>query len=287
MKTIFCFGEALWDCLPEGNFPGGAPLNVAFHLNQLGVRAFPVTAVGLDPLGRELVDIVRRWGVRTDFIGWHPTLPTGTVAAEINAQGDARYTIREDVAWDDIPVTAQLLSAVGSADAVVYGTLAQRSVSNRLQLEKLQQASVNTFTVCDVNLRPPYDDHERVWKLASQADLVKLNDGELRTLLDDTRERRSLEALARLFATEIGVDAVCVTAGAKGAGLLHAHEWHWCDAKPITTRDTVGAGDAFLAGLISRLLDPHTAPRECLQHACRLGEFVASRHGATPLHAER
>ena len=286
MKTIFCFGEALWDCLPEGNFPGGAPLNVAFHLNQLGVRAFLVSAVGLDPFGRELVDIVRRWGVRTDFIAWHPTLPTGTVTTEINTQGDARYTIRESVAWDDIPVTTQLLEAVGSADAVVYGTLAQRSRSNRLQLEKLQQAIANTFAVCDVNLRPPYDDHERVWKLASQADLVKLNDSELHALLDDTRERHSLEALARLFATEMGVDAVCVTAGAKGAGLLHAQEWHWCDARPITTRDTVGAGDAFLAALISRLLDPHATPRECLQHACRLGEFVASRHGATPAHAE-
>lgn len=287
MKTIFCFGEALWDCLPEGNFPGGAPLNVAFHLNQLGARAFPVSAVGLDPLGRELVDIVRRWGVRTDFIAWHPALPTGTVTAEINAQGDARYTIREGVAWDDIPVSAQVLEAVGNADAVVYGTLAQRSAANRHQLEKLLRASANAFTVCDVNLRPPYDDHERVWELASEADLVKLNDNELHALLDDAGERHSLEALARLLATETGVDSVCVTAGAKGAGLLYALEWYWCDAEPITVGDTVGAGDAFLAALISGLLDPDAAPHECLRHACRLGEFVASHHGATPLHALR
>lgn len=284
MKTILCFGEALWDCLPEGRFPGGAPLNVAFHLNQLGSRAFPVSAVGQDDLGRELLARIQQWGVETHFVASHPALPTGTVTVALDSHRNAHYTINEGVAWDDLTVTPALLGMAAQADAIIYGSLAQRSAHNRHELSTLLAHSPQALHVCDVNLRPPYDNPERVWELASQADLVKLNDTELAKLLDEDLHHHSLESLSRQLADELGVDSLCVTAGARGAGLLHKQEWHWVDAEPVTVADTVGAGDAFLAALVFRLLEPDALPWECLRHACRLGEFVASHHGATPLH---
>lgn len=287
MRTILCFGEALWDCLPEGRFIGGAPLNVAFHLNQLGAKAFPVTAVGRDELGGELHAQLTRWGVETRFVSIHPALPTGTVTVQLDANRNAHYTINEGVAWDDIPVTSDLLEAATQVDAIIYGTLAQRSAHNRHQLSLLLEKAAGAFKVCDVNLRPPYDSAERVWELIREADLVKLNDTEIVKLMDETPGRHSLEALARLMAEETGAKSVCVTAGAKGAGLLSDLEWHWADAQPIRVADTVGAGDAFLAALVESLLEPDAAPWECLHRACRLGEFVASQHGATPKHPQR
>lgn len=284
MKSILCFGEALWDCLPNGLFVGGAPLNVAFHLNQLGSRAFPVSAVGRDLLGQQLIEQLQRWGVETRFITQHASLPTGTVTAQLDDQRNARYTIEEGVAWDDITVTPELLEVAAQADAIIFGTLAQRSAVNRHTLASLLDHAPGAFTVCDVNLRPPYDKPERVWELASEADLIKLNDHEIITLLDGDPHHPSFETLARQMADETGAIGVCVTAGAQGAGLLYEQEWHWSEGQPIVVADTIGAGDAFLAALVASLLEPDAVPWECLHRACRLGEFVASQHGATPAH---
>ncbi len=284
MRSILCFGEALWDCLPEGRFIGGAPLNVAFHLNQLGSMAYPVTAVGRDELGQELVTQLKHWSVDTRFVARHAALPTGTVTVQLDANRNAHYTINEGVAWDDIPVTPELLTVATEVDAIIYGTLAQRTARNRHQLSLLLEKAPGAFKVCDVNLRPPYDTAERVWELIREADLIKLNDTEIVKLMDETSGHHTLEALARLMAEETGAKAVCVTAGAQGAGLLYALEWYWADAQPVRVVDTVGAGDAFLAALVESLLEPDAAPWECLHRACRLGEFVASQRGATPRH---
>lgn len=284
MNSILCFGEALWDCLPQGRFVGGAPLNVAFHLNQLGAKAFPVSAVGNDDLGHELLARLRQLKIDTRFVGVHASLPTGTVTATLDAQHNAHYTIHEGVAWDAIAVTDAVLSAASEADAIIYGTLAQRSVPNRHQLATLLERAAGAFKVCDVNLRPPYDAPERVWELAREADLIKLNDSEIVRLMDATPGEHTLESLARLMAEETGASAICVTAGAQGAGLLYQGDWFWADAQPIVVADTIGAGDAFLAALVWSLLEPDASPWESLHRACRLGEFVASQHGATPQH---
>ncbi len=286
MKTVLCFGEALWDCLPAGRFVGGAPLNVAFHLNQLGVRAWPVSAVGADILGAELLNAVRGWGVETRYITEHEALPTGTVTATLDPSGNAHYQIHEGVAWDDIEISPQLAGRAEEVDAIVYGTLAQRSALNRHRLSHLIELCPGALKVCDVNLRPPFDSVERAWELATEADLVKLNENEIVTLLEDTARQHTLEALAREMSEQTGAESICVTAGEKGAGLLFEQEWHWVDAEPVVVVDTIGAGDAFLAALVASLLEPDAQPWECLHRACRLGEFVVSQRGATPSHRQ-
>lgn len=286
MKSAICFGEVLWDCLPTGRFIGGAPLNVAFHLHQLGLRAVPVSAVGRDELGEELLERVLSWGIETKFITWHGALPTGTVTASLDAHGNATYKIHEGVAWDDIEVSDELLALAGDCDALVYGTLAQRSAHNRHQLDSLLEAAAGALKVCDVNLRPPFDSFERAWELAREADLIKLNEQEIKRLLDGSELHHDLESLAIELSQQTGVGSICVTAGPKGAGLLYEEKWHWVDAEPVIVADTVGAGDAFLAELVTSLLEPDADAWECLRRACRLGEFVASQHGATPMHLE-
>lgn len=282
--VVICFGEILWDVLPHGEFPGGAPFNVAYHLHRLGVPVLPVSAVGRDARGEELLRRLSAWGISTAAIPLHISAPTGFVTAELSPSGDAHYTIATGVAWDHITAEGAPLAAAPRATALVFGSLALRSVDNRQALARLIAALPPTaWRVFDVNLRAPYDDLPLVRRFAAQANVLKLNAAEAARLARDGVETSGLEESdARALAAETGVSLVCVTAGARGAGLLRNSRWTWVDARPTKVVDTIGAGDAFLAALLTGLLRGTTPDEELLATACRRGEWVASQPGATP-----
>jgi fructokinase len=284
--TVLCFGEALWDVLPDGRFAGGAPLNVAYHLTRCGVRALPVTAVGDDEPGRALVDHIRASGCDAGRVAVVRGAATGEARAELAEDGSARYSFGEGAAWDLIPAA----DAPAGAAAVIHGTLALRGEHNRAVLRDLLASASAACRVYDVNLRPPYDDPAFVRKMASGAGLLKVNDDELRRLLRAEGEDLSperLEAWARALGDETGCRRVCVTAGARGAGLLWDGAWMWEAGRPVRVVDTVGAGDAFLARLVQRVLLDGAPPEAGLRDACRLGELVAGSRGATPAYRLR
>jgi len=281
---VLCFGEILWDLLPHGAFPGGAPFNVAYHLHRLGVPVLPVSAVGPDELGAQLLARLAAWGIASTAIAHLATAPTGTVTATLGPSGDAHYTIAPDTAWDHIPVTGAPLAAATSAPALIFGSLALRSVTNRESLARLVAALPPTaWRVFDVNLRAPHDDLALVRRNAPLANVLKLNASEAARLAAGEPETPGREEThARLLATQLGVPLICVTAGARGAGLLRDHHWTWEPARPVIVADTVGSGDAFLAALLAGLLGGSPSDSALLAAACRLGEWVASRPGATP-----
>lgn len=281
-KKVLCYGEVLWDCLPAGLFFGGAPVNVAYHLRQKGSKVFPVTAVGKDFLGEEIFRRMRRFNLELPFVSEIPEKATGVVLVQINEQGNASYDIREDVAWDYIPCSETLLKDAEDADAIVFGSLAQRSPNNRETLTRLLDHGQTALKIFDVNLRPPYDDPDRVFSLCIRADLIKMNGDELRTLTgSDGKTSNVLGNLARNFRKRVGDKKICITDGAAGAGLLDGEKWFWEDGQKVQVEDTVGAGDSFLAALTDGLLAGDT-PAQALKNAARLGEFVASSRGATP-----
>jgi len=281
--TILCFGEVLWDSLPAGLFPGGAPLNVAYHLQHQGAAPYLVSAVGRDWLGDELLRRLRRWGLRTDGIAQLTTSPTSTVRASVDPNGDARYTVARDSAWDRIPTDTNTLAAAAEAKAFVFGSLAQRSEHNHVALKQLLAALPrDAEIVFDVNLREPHDDVDLALALSQQATLLKLNSEEAARLLRaPVAEKGQEEAHARALAGRTEAATICITAGARGAGLWHRKRWIWEPGRPARGGDTVGAGDAFLAALLAGLLRG-APPRTVLARACRLGEWVASQPGATP-----
>jgi fructokinase len=280
---VLCFGEVLWDCLPRGLFPGGAPINVAYHLQKLGLTAYPVTAVGSDFLGQELIRRLERWGLDSRFVNILPDKQTGVVRAHIQPDGSAKYEIVEDVAWDWIEPDEEVLEMVARGASLLFGTLAQRSEHNRKQLDRVLSKMGGGLRIYDVNLRPPFDNQEIIRHLAVQSNLIKLNDEELGVLTHGLYPRLSIEKAAAEYAGGVGCERLCVTAGARGAGLVEGAKWHWVDGRPVVVKDTVGAGDSFLASLIHGLVGPvKRSPVEALTRACRLGEFVASSDGATP-----
>ncbi|MGF1679194.1 MAG: carbohydrate kinase [Candidatus Methylacidiphilales bacterium] len=282
MKPVLCFGEVLWDCLPAGLFLGGAPINVAYHLHRLGTAVLPVTAVGDDFLGGEICRRLDTWKMDVRGIHVAPGLPTGVVIASLDEGGSAAYTIPGDSAWDHIELTQQVQKSAPDAAAIVFGSLALRGENNRWVLEALRGSAPDALIVLDVNFRPPHDDLQLAFTLmrsmSSHRALVKVNHHEAARLSGGGSA--DYETNARWISHETGVNSVCVTAGAEGAGLWYQEAWHWEKARPVHVVDTVGAGDAFLAALLHGLLrEPHR-PMEHLAAACRSGERVAGLPGA-------
>lgn len=279
--NVICFGEALWDVLPGGRSVGGAPLNVAYHLTKLGVRAWPMSGVGKDPMGEMLKAQVKEWGLPGDLICSVPGRETGRSLVSLSG-GAPEFNLLEDVAWDYIDVPEDWPIECQPVVAVVFGSLAQRSAQNRAVFDAMCATMPAALKVLDVNLRDAYNDHEQIWALARAADLVKLNDDEVQALLQTTATRANVEECARSFQRHSGCKTVCVTMGALGAGLLRSNKWHWVDAVPVKVRDTVGAGDSFLAALIFGLLVTQEDVATILRRSTLLASFVAGSDGATP-----
>lgn len=285
---ILCFGEILWDFLPAGLFPGGAPFNVGYHLKQLGADVRLVSAVGRDLLGDELLVRLRNWNLDTDLITRHSGLPTGYVRAVIGENGDARYHITPGVAWDQIFMNQAVARAAGGAQALVFGSLAQRSPFNRTVLHRIFDilpGRDSAWLVFDVNLRAPHDDLELVRELAPRATLLKLNAEEAARLCRLSGETSGHEEKhARALRHTTGCRLICITAAERGAGLLRDGVWYWEKGRPVDIADTVGAGDSFLASLLIHLL-AKVPEAEALARACRTGEWVATQRGATPAYS--
>ena len=276
---VICFGEVLWDVFPEFRRVGGAPLNVAFRLNALGVDAFPVSAVGRDALGRELLAQIDSWGIDAQHIQVSGDLSTGTVDVSLKPDGSASYQISQPVAWDHIASTNLLLAWVAQCSAFVFGSLAARHHITRSTLNELLE--VAPFVVFDVNLRPPHWDSCTLILWMKQADFIKLNDEELDLVAQSygwTEE--GLEHRIERLIAETRCSWLCVTLGAKGAVLFHDGRIHHHPGYRIEVVDTVGAGDAFMATLLAGILSGQEAP-VALDRACAMGALVVGTAGAT------
>ena len=289
---FFAFGEILWDCLPSGKHAGGAPFNVAAHLSQLGVSAALISAVGRDPLGDEILAVAGHKKVDTRFVNRvRIGLPTGTVLVTIDSHGNATYELVQPAAWDEIRVSDEALEAVSHARALTFGSLAGRSPYNLEQLDRLLNVK-GPLKFFDVNLRPPFADPPLIIELGKRADVLKLNDGEVGRMAawlgtgeaahETPRDEAAISRACATLAEATNVSRICVTRAEEGAALWDQGILTTAPAPHVVVKDTVGAGDAFMAGLMVGFTRG-TEARKVLENACRLGAYVASHHGATPL----
>jgi fructokinase len=277
--AVVCIGETLWDVLPGGEFLGGAPLNVAAHLTRLGTSALLASRVGADARGRAALEAMRALGLDVALVQTDAALPTGIARAALDATGSATYEFPAPAAWDHIEADSATLAAVRAAPAVVFGTLAQRSSAGAALVQRLVAAA--RWRVLDANLRTPHIDRRVALASLAHADFVKLNEDELTTFAGWLDTAATPEALAAALATRYGTTTLCVTLGARGALLWHEGRWVQQDAYPTRVADTIGAGDSFLAMLLTELLAGRSAEL-AMARAARLAAFVASQQGAVP-----
>ena len=149
--AVASYGEALCDCIPEGLFLGGAPFNAAYHLACLGVESYPITCIGDDLLGDQILERAKSAGLNTEFIKRHEILETGVALAKLDDQGNAEYDIRLPSAWDEIELSDDEMSSLNRMDAMIYGSLVTRSELSRDTLEGLLE-SFTGLKVCDIKL---------------------------------------------------------------------------------------------------------------------------------------
>lgn len=283
MSALVCFGEVLWDLLPHGRFLGGAPLNVAYHLRRLGREPLLVSAVGNDVLGTEALSLIAQAGLKARGVTRHPTLPTGSVEVKLDALGQAVYQIHRPVAWDEI--TAEPGADERIDGAIVFGSLSLRGEANRRTLRAWLRAT-SGIRVCDLNLRPPFDDVAPLDEFVRGCTLLKVNGDEAKTLAPAGLKNAGTEEHAAHLASAYACENVCVTLGAEGALWWRDGKIYRASSPPVKVRDTIGAGDAFMAALLDGLLKGGRQP-DCaalLARACALGAFVAGRDGAQPVY---
>jgi fructokinase len=284
MKTfkILAIGEVLWDLLPTGRQLGGAPANFACHAKALGADARLVTRVGDDALGEEVRERFRRVGLPTETVAIEAGVPTGTVSVAIWADGQPGYTIREDVAWDRLAADGPALEAAQAADAVCFGSLAQRSEPARRAVRTLVAATrPEALRIFDVNLRPPFASRGLIEGSLALANALKLNDQELPVLAKLFGLPGGVKEQMAALAGRYRLAMVALTRGAGGSLLLADGQWSDHPGLPIAVCDTIGGGDAFTAALtVGRLAG--WPLEEINRRANQVAAFVCSRPGATP-----
>ncbi len=280
MKTAISFGEILWDHFNDIKIPGGAPLNVALHLQRQGLAATLVSALGDDDDGRELLAYLDQQHLDTRFTAILPGFDTGKVQVTLDAQGQASYSIVQPVAWDAIPYPEQLQEV--KANALVFGSLASRSGTSYATLLRLLELPL--LHVFDMNLRPPFFTAELLDQLLHRTHLLKINEHELAYLADQYNlSTNHIPAQLQELQQRFNLQTVCVTLGGDGAQILHHDQLYTHPGFSIEVADTVGAGDAFLAALITGWLNDRPMDHT-LEMACATGAFVASRQGANPVY---
>lgn len=273
--VIIGVGEIVWDCLPEKRALGGAPVNFAYHAMRLGADSYPVSAVGRDELGEETLTECRSYGLRTDFLQQN-NLPTSRVLVSLDDRGIPTYRILENVAWDDLRATPEVLGVAGRADAVCWGSLAQRSEGSRAAILRIVDAvPAGAWKVFDINLRQHYYDKAVIQASLERANILKLNEDELPIVL----QMMSLDGIPAVV-KQYGLDYLIYTCGAKDSEVygpegLISH----IDTPRVDVVDTVGAGDSFTAAFVTAILHGET-PASAHAKAVDLSARVCQARGA-------
>lgn len=293
MNYVIGLGEALFDCLPTGRKLGGAPANFAYHVSQFGFDSCAISAIGDDELGQEIIDTF-------DKVGLHYCLPkvdfpTGTVQVTLNDKGIPQYEICLGVAWDNIPLTEELLSMAKEAKAVCFGSLAQRSATSRATINAMLEAMpADTLKVFDINLRQQWYNREIIENSLHHCNILKINDEELdivapmllsvktdpSALIAQDKEKtlRVCRALIELYELRL----LILTCGTNGSYVITKDACSFVETPKVEVADTVGAGDSFTGAFIAKLLQGASIAH-AHETAVKVSAFVCTQSGAMPI----
>lgn len=283
-RTVVGIGEVLWDLLPGVRHAGGAPLNFSYISSLLGEHAIVASRIGSDALGTDLIREMSRRDVDISCVQRDQALPTGTAEVVLSADGQPTFEIRQPAAWDEFEWTPEWERLAGRADAVCFGTLAQRSAKSRATIRAfLENRRPDCAAIYDANLRAPFYSRDVILDSLQMATIAKLNEAEFAEIADmaglaGASASANLQSLARNF----HLDLVCVTRGSRGSLLATPDDAFDHVGFKVEIKDTIGAGDAFAAAVAHGWLAKAALDR-ISEMANRWAAWVASQNGAMPL----
>jgi fructokinase len=285
IPIVVGLGEILWDLLPSGRQLGGAPANFAYCSHLLGNRAVVASRIGNDQLGTDICDRLFQTGIARDFLQTDNEHPTGTVKVTLDSSGQPSYDIVEDVAWDFMECSPEWQSLAQSAQAVCFGTLAQRSSKSQETIHQfLKSTREETLRIFDLNLRQEFYSEQMITESLRLSDIVKLNREEstvLGKLLGLSNRAPDDLSFCRELMQKFELRSVCVTYGSEGSLLCDELHEHRHSGFKVAIKDTVGSGDAFTAGLAHGMLNGRSLA-EINDLANRMGAWVATSSGGMP-----
>lgn len=294
MKYVVGIGEALFDCLPEGRKLGGAPANFAYHVGQFGLNGYAISAIGDDELGEEIIETFEKVGLR--YILPRVEQPTGTVKVTLDSKGVPQYDICLGVAWDNIPQTGEMLEVARNAEAICFGSLAQRCDTSRKTIHAfLDAAPKSALRVFDINLRQRWYTAEVINESLNRANILKINDEELDVVAamllgvvsDDPKKLIAEDpdmtrVVCRDLIAKYNLKMLILTCGAIGSYVFTDKEESYVSTPKVQVADTVGAGDSFTATFVAQILMGKTI-REAHEKAVAVSAFVCTQNGAMPV----
>jgi len=289
-RLIVGLGELLWDILPDGPRLGGAPANFAVMAGRLGNQAAILSRVGWDDPGKKALERLESFPVDTSLLQIDSQHETGCVTVSFD-EGEPQYSIHEPAAWDFLELSEEWVKVASAADAVCFGSLAQRAVESRQTIQTLvAQTPAKCVRVFDVNLRSPFYKSEVIEESLDLATVVKMNEAELPIVLEHLglasdqigQAGDTLRLGAKRLLDEFpSLNLVAVTRGDHGSLLVTRKEAHEHPGVSTSVADTVGAGDAFTAALTHYLV--RGADLATMNEAGnRWGSWMAAQSGSMP-----
>lgn len=283
-KLVVGMGELLFDVFPTGKKIGGAPVNFAYHVGQLGIESLAISAVGNDELGREIMDILQE--KRINNIVPLVAEPTGTVQVTLDEKGVPSYEICEGVAWDNIPCNKELVEVAKSCCAFCFGSLAQRAEQSRnainLFLDSMDSGD-DALRIFDINLRQAFYSREIIEESLKKSNVLKINDDEFRTVGNMLGyDGEDFERGSRLLMERYGLKMVILTCGEIGSHIFYEGGFSFLPTPKVEIADTVGAGDSFTAAFVASLLSGKSI-EESHRKAVEVSAYVCTQSGAMPI----
>jgi len=280
-KTVIGFGELLWDKHRNCELIGGAPGNFTYHAMQCGLNGYVVSAVGMDTSGDRLLEEAKSHGLQC--IVARIEKPTSVVDINEDDINNPQYTIHTDVAWDYIPFTKELENWAKKADAVCFGTLAQRSIKTRETLQTfLALMKKDALKIFDVNLRQQFYSREMIKESLIRSDILKLNEDEAKVLNEmfDYRLSDIVDVSRRLLA-DFHQKIVILTCGGDGSYVFTPREESYMKTPQCEVVNVVGAGDSFTAAFCSCIMQGKSI-RDAHALAVKVAAYVCTQDGAMP-----
>lgn len=276
------FGEVLFDEYADGSrHIGGAPFNVAWHLQAFQQRPLFISRIGQDEDGELVFMTMQQWGMSGLGVQIDPEHHTGCVHIVQN-DNEVLYKIDDDQAYDHISGALSSSIARDRATSLMYcGTLALRHEKSRKTYNSLcVENDLPRFV--DLNLRAPWWEADQVARLLQGANWVKVNEDELKTLVKrDILSDTDLRMAADIFRRTYAIETVFITRAEKGACLCANEVWLNRKASNVSNFvDPVGAGDAFSAVCIVGI-QLGWSNSQILERAMKFAERICAQRGAS------
>ena len=282
---VIGMGEVLWDVLPDGKKLGGAPCNFAYHVRQFGLDSYAISAIGDDPLGKEILSNLDEKGV--NYLIETVPYPTGTVQVELDPTGSPQYEIKENVAWDNIPYTPQIEELAKHAKAICFGSLAQRNVVSRNTinafLDAIPKDNEDRLIVFDINLRQNFYTKETLCTSMERCNVLKINDEEL-VIVSRLFGYPGIDLQDKcwILLGKYNLKMLILTCGINGSYVFTPGNVSFMPTPKVEVADAVGAGDSFTAAFISSVLKGKSI-EEAHRCAVNTSAYVCTQNGAMPV----